>query len=822
MSTQAPNTKPPVSTQPATRPAAERRAGRSKADASLERRVRAAQYGDLMQGLPFLLGAMLVLAAILAAVSPGAIPDLLLMGWLVSLATLSLLGLQTWWRWRRADKPRRVASTEMRRLIGLAGITGALWGCVPALMFIRAGAPQQQLLAVMLFGLLGAGTFTLAGIPAAALAYAATLSLGTFVALATSPGSIHIYTLLGWVMFAGIAAVSVRSHARDLRARVAAESRNENQQQLIGLLLRDFEENGSDVIWEIDATGHLTQPSKRLAEALAMGRKELEALTITDLIEKLQHGLPDGELDSAQQFKQRITAGQPFRDVLLPLMLAGQPHCWSMTAKPIVDDRGATDGWRGVARDITQSQGADRRLAMPAQYDTLTGLMNRAQFRVQLEQAMNSSPSSDERDSRRGAVLCLDLDKFKSINDGFGHGTGDALLLQVAQRLKAAVSKIDLVARLGGDQFAVLLRHQSDKAEVHAAAQRIVDGLKPPCEAKGASVTLRASLGVARFPLDGTSVDELLQHADLALYDAKSRGDGQLCFFEASMGEQVRRRQVLERDLRSAIDNKQLTLHFQPKVDLASWRLLGFEALLRWDHPVHGAIPPAEFIPVAEDSGLILPLGEWALGEACRQAASWPANLQVAVNISPVQVLTQNLPSIVKQTLKSTRLAAKRLEIEITESVFINEAAGTVDRLHALRKLGVTIALDDFGAGYSSLAYLRRFPFDTLKIDRAFVRELLVSQDARSVVRNILALARSLRMSTVAEGVEEPAQLKMLAGEGCSAIQGFFVAKPMPADEVQAFVAAWREDKRPAIRQARSKTEATADTNIEAPDTLPA
>ncbi|MBK6852556.1 MAG: EAL domain-containing protein [Burkholderiales bacterium] len=822
MSTQAPNTKPPVSTLPATRPAAERRASRSKADASLERRVRAAQYGDLMQGLPFLLGAMLVLAAILAAVSPGAISDMLLMGWLVSLATLSLLGLQTWWRWRRADKPRRVASTEMRRLIGLAGITGALWGCVPALMFIRAGAPQQQLLAVMLFGLLGAGTFTLAGIPAAALAYAATLSLGTFVALATSPGSIHLYTLLGWVVFAGIAAVSVRSHARDLRARVAAESRNENQQQLIGLLLRDFEENGSDVIWEIDASGHLTQPSKRLAEALAMGRKELEALTITDLIEKLQHGLPDGELDSAQQFKQRLTAGQPFRDVLLPLMLTGQPHCWSMTAKPIVDDRGATDGWRGVARDITQSQGADRRLAMTAQYDTLTGLMNRAQFRVQLEQAMNSSPSSDERDSRRGAVLCLDLDKFKSINDGFGHGTGDALLLQVAQRLKAAVSKIDLVARLGGDQFAVLLRHQSDKAEVHAAAQRIVDGLKPPCEAKGASVTLRASLGVARFPLDGTSVDELLQHADLALYDAKSRGDGQLCFFEASMGEQVRRRQVLERDLRSAIDNKQLALHFQPKVDLASWRLLGFEALLRWDHPVHGAIPPAEFIPVAEDSGLILPLGEWALGEACRQAASWPANLQVAVNISPVQVLTQNLPTIVKQTLKSTRLAAKRLEIEITESVFINEAAGTVDRLHALRKLGVTIALDDFGAGYSSLAYLRRFPFDTLKIDRAFVRELLVSQDARSVVRNILALARSLRMSTVAEGVEEPAQLKMLAGEGCSAIQGFFVAKPMPADEVQAFVAGWREDKRPAIRQARSKAEATADTNIEAPDTLPA
>ncbi|MEY8879555.1 MAG: putative bifunctional diguanylate cyclase/phosphodiesterase, partial [Leptothrix sp. (in: b-proteobacteria)] len=765
MSTQAPNTKPPAAILPTSRAPQERRGSSAgaKSDASLERRVRAAQYRDLMQGLPFTLGTMLVLAAIVAAVAPGTVPDLLLMGWLVSLATLSLLGLQTWWRWRRDDKARRVGSTDMRRLIGLAGITGALWGCVPALMFMRSGAQQQQLLAVMLFGLLGAGSFTLAAIPAAALAYAAALSLGTFVALATSPGSIHIYTLLGWLMFASIATVSVRARARDLKARVAAESRSENQQQLIGLLLRDFEEHGSDVIWEMDASGRLTQPSKRLTEALGMSRKELEALTMSDLIEKLQQGLPEGDIESAQQFRQRITEGQPFRDVMLPLMLAGQPHCWSMTAKPIVDDRGATDGWRGVARDVTQSHVADRRLMVPAQYDPLTGLINRAQFRVQLEQAMGASTATaEDRDGRRGAVLCLDLNRFKSINDGFGHGTGDALLLQVAQRLKAAVSKIDLVARLGGDQFAVLLRHQSDKAEIHAAAQRIVHGLKAPCEVQGASVTLRASLGVARFPQDGASVDELLQHADLALFDAKSRGDGQLSFFEPSMAEQVRRRQVLERDLRSAIDNKQLTLHFQPKIDLANWRLLGFEALLRWDHPVHGAIPPAEFIPVAEDSGLILPLGEWALGEACRQAASWPANLQVAVNISPVQVLTQNLPTLVKQALKSARLAARRLEIEVTESVFINEAPGTVDRLHALRKLGVTIALDDFGAGYSSLAYLRRFPFDTLKIDRAFVRELLVSQDARSVVRNVLALARSLRMTTVAEGVEEPAQLKML------------------------------------------------------------
>jgi predicted signal transduction protein with EAL and GGDEF domain len=364
----------------------------------------------------------------------------------------------------------------------------------------------------------------------------------------------------------------------------------------------------------------------------------------------------------------------------------------------------------------------------------------------------------------------------------------------------------------------VLLRHQGDEAEIRATAARIIDGMKPPVEARDTSVTLKVSLGAARFPQDGASVDELLQHVGLALLDAKSRGDGEIRFFDPAMGELVRRRQVLEKDLRDAIERKELTLHYHPKVDLASWRLIGFEALLRWDHPVHGAIPPAEFVPVAEASGLILPLGEWALGEACRQAAGWPANLQVAVNISPSQVMTQNLPIAISRALKGARLAPRRLEIEITESVFINENPATIEHLHALRKLGVTIALDDFGTGYSSLAYLRRFPFDTLKIDRAFVRELLVSHEARSVVRNILALARSLRMTTVAEGVEEPAQIKMLDGEGCSAIQGFLVAKPMQANQVLPFIAAWREDKRPVSRRSRSARPEPA----EAQDSQPA
>jgi EAL domain-containing protein (putative c-di-GMP-specific phosphodiesterase class I) len=270
-------------------------------------------------------------------------------------------------------------------------------------------------------------------------------------------------------------------------------------------------------------------------------------------------------------------------------------------------------------------------------------------------------------------------------------------------------------------------------------------------------------------------------------------------YFVQHMGEQVRRRLILERDLREAMELNQLSLHFQPKVDLARWEVTGFEALLRWQHPLHGNIPPTEFITVAEESGLILAMGAWALERACEVAATWPEHLHIAVNISPLQVMTEQLPATVEQALRQSGLSPHRLELEITESVFINETRGTVDRLHALRKLGVQIALDDFGTGYSSLAYLRRFPFDTLKIDRAFVRELLISRDARSIVRNILALAKSLRMSTVAEGVEEPAQVAVLETEGCDIVQGYFVARPLPLPEVAGFLSNFQRRQRPTM-----------------------
>lgn len=764
-------------------------------DKSVEARSRAEQLRHLMQAQPLLLGSTLIHAVVICALSPGVLPDGVLLGWLVGVVCLCAYCLNGWWEWKRKEHPPFVPLRRLQWVAAQSGALGLAWGTVPAWLFTQAEPAHQVLLGTGLVGMLSAGAFCLASVPLAVQAYLGVLSLGALLAFLSRPGDMQVFGVLQWLFYAVVAIVAARAMGKHLTQRVEADALNEHQQQLIGLLLRDFEEQGSDVIWEIDAKGRLVQVSKRLADALGRPIENVQGRPFLGLLADLQVSLPENDRESAHALHNRLTEGQPFRDVLLPLVVRGSVHWWSVTAKPLVDDRRAALGWRGVARDVTQSRMADRRLAWLAHYDTLTGLTNRAHFRVVLETALKTATAR----AGHGAVMCLDLDNFKTVNDTLGHATGDALLVEVGRRVKSAIDKTDVVARLGGDEFAVLLKRAADEATVQQVADRIILAMSEPCEVLGAVVPVRASIGIARFPKDGITVDEMMQHADLALYDAKTHQPGSMRFFASRMGEQIRRRLVLERDLREALERNQLSLHFQPKVDLENWEVQGFEALLRWKHPEHGDIPPVEFIPVAEESGLILPMGEWALQEACRQAATWPDHLQVAVNISPVQVMAQNLPNAIRKALQESRLQPDRLELEITESVFINETSGTVDQLHALRKLGVQIALDDFGTGYSSLAYLRRFPFDTLKIDRAFVRELLTSRDARAIVRNILALASSLRMSTVAEGVEEPAQVTVLENEGCNLVQGYFVSKPIPGDQVLAFVSMWSERDRPTM-----------------------
>jgi diguanylate cyclase (GGDEF)-like protein len=389
------------------------------------------------------------------------------------------------------------------------------------------------------------------------------------------------------------------------------------------------------------------------------------------------------------------------------------------------------------------------------------------------------------------AILCLDLDRFKTVNDALGHDVGDHLLTLVGQRLTAVSRGGDMVARLGGDEFAMILHDVADRQEVQRIADRVLATLCTSVDIEGLTVPMGVSVGIALAPRDGDQPEQLLKNADLALYGAKAGGRGRACFYDASMSAGVVRRLQLERALRSAITLDQLSVVYQPQVDLISRAVTGFEALVRWKHPELGDVRPDEFIAVAEDAGLINEIGAWVLEQACMVASTWPAHLSVAVNLSAVQVMTQDLPLLVGRVLSATGLPAERLEVEITESVLLNETEATLAQLHGLNRLGVRIALDDFGTGYSSMAYLRRFPFDKLKIDRCFVKALTTESDARVIVHAIIDMAAGLHMKTLAEGVEREAEMAALLEEGCAEVQGYLVSRPLRVEAVEPFLRDW-------------------------------
>ena len=463
---------------------------------------------------------------------------------------------------------------------------------------------------------------------------------------------------------------------------------------------------------------------------------------------------------------------------------AGGETIWvSETAWLVPGMEGQPAGYEGTVADATERKQAEALVEHMARHDTLTGLPNRRLF----QEALGREIALARRRGGRVAILCCDLDRFKAVNDTFGHPAGDALLRVVAERLRAALREGDMVARLGGDEFAVILPDPDGARRIASVARRIILSLGRPVDLDGLSAAIGVSIGVAVGPQDGDSPETLFKNADIALYRAKDSGRNAFRFYERGMDAAVATRNLLELDLRDALRSGGFVLHYQPIYALADGAPSGFEALLRWNHPVRGAVSPAEFIPVAEESGLISPLGTWALNEACREAASWPGETRVAVNVSAVQFRKEGLEQAVIRALAASGLPARRLELEITESVLMQDSDAVIDCLHRLRGLGVRIALDDFGTGYSSLSYLCRFPFDKIKVDRSFVRDL-DSPVAAAIVRAIVGIGERLGSTITAEGVETEEQLRRLRGKGCTEVQGFLLARPMPAEEARRFL----------------------------------
>ncbi|MBP6816320.1 MAG: EAL domain-containing protein [Burkholderiaceae bacterium] len=709
--------------------------------------------------------------------------------WWACLMVVSGLAIGNWWRSRHRrfeTASRRAMHRATLHAIALAGV----WCVMPLAWFADASAAQRLLVATLVTGMLGAGTFALSPLPVASMLYATVYSIAIFGALwrAGDPLFAGVAALLGF--YAPMVMIGSLFAWRKATTLLRSQAQAVRHEQMLAVLLQDFEQHAGEALWETGADGHLNHLSPRLAELLDAGPDDIRERSLLGLLEQRSP-------DRAIGLQSAMNSGRPFRDVRLILNNGVEVRHLSINGKPLLDDTARTLGWRGVVADVTDKVQGEDRLWELAHTDSLTGLANRVTLRDALADALAQGLT--------GALLMVDLDHFKAVNDSQGHSAGDELLKAVTHRLRNCVRQGDLVARLGGDEFAVLLTRAADPDEASTLARRLVDSLALPFQVQGRHVRVGASVGITVWHDMKAGVDELLVQADTALYAAKETGRGRYEVYAPILGERSRRRLAIEEGLRHAIERGQLALHWQPKIEIGSGRLAGVEGLMRWEHPQLGRVDPAEFIAIAEQCGLIGDLGRWAMREACRAAAGPLAGLTTSVNVSPLQLRDQNLVGAVREAAREFHLDAAQLELEITESVFIDDAHGALEQLHALRALGVRIALDDFGTGYSSLAYLRRFPFDTLKIDRAFVNEVLLRKDARAIVQMISHLADTLGMRTVCEGVETEQQLAVVARAGCHEVQGYLVSPPRPLDDFIAWRQDWRTSRsRHALRFARS------------------
>lgn len=554
----------------------------------------------------------------------------------------------------------------------------------------------------------------------------------------------------------------------------------------VSLLLREFEENGADWLWQIDPMRRLRGVSPRFAYALGLSPEQAEGQPLLQVISGLEAEettLPVGLREVAERLKLR----ESFSDVAVQVHVGGQIRWWELSGTPIYDEKDAYIGFRGVGSDITEQRESDEKIAYLARYDMLTRLPNRLLLTESLQEALRQG----ERWRSRCAFLMLDLDRFKAVNDTLGHMTGDKLLAQVASRLQSITADVGTSGRLGGDEFGIVIADLNETSEAERLAKLIIERLTEPYLVDGQTLYIGTSVGLAIGPRDGGTVEELMRNADLALYQAKDQGGGAYCEYEPSLHQSAEERRNLELALRHALDRNEMQLVYQPVVDANRENVVSFEALLRWHSREHGFVSPAKFIPLAEDTRQIVAIGEWVLRQACIEANRWPDHVMVNVNVSPAQLLDGGFMPTLRQTLASTGLDPRRLELEVTESVFMSDPTIARAALEQAMELGCSIALDDFGTGYSSLGYLRTLRFSTIKVDRLFVQGAAHgNRESLAIIRAVVAMTESLGMTTTAEGVENADEAMLIRSLGCTKIQGYHFGRPMEAEKARSLMMA--------------------------------
>ncbi|HWU93092.1 MAG TPA: EAL domain-containing protein [Sphingomicrobium sp.] len=538
----------------------------------------------------------------------------------------------------------------------------------------------------------------------------------------------------------------------------------------------EFENTGRGWFWETDPLGTLSYVSNQLADDFKCEPGALLGRQFTDLLSVDTNGTDVFEERKTLGF--HLSARFPFSDVVVRPASDQDVH-WSLSGNPIFDERGRFLGFRGIGTDLTEQRRSEQEITRLARFDSLTGLPNRAMMRQTLDEALRNAANR-----QKGCTLFLiDLDRFKNVNDTLGHPVGDALLRQVADRLKSVMGQHGQVGRLGGDEFQAVLPGMVDIGLIESLARTLIEQVSRPYMIEGHKVTIGASLGIAIGDPGRTGADALVRNADLALYAAKDAGRGKHCFYQPSMHSEAAERQLLENDLRLAIERGELSVAYQPVVRTAGEEISAFEALVRWTHPTRGPISPDKFVPLAEEAGLIGPIGEWVLRTALEEAARWPDHVRIAVNLSPLQFNDPAIVGVVARHLNETGVRPDRLELEITEGVFLADGDSTDETFAGLKKVGVRLALDDFGTGYSSLGYLKKAPFDKIKIDQSFVRGAASAANRNAaIIRAIVTLADTLGMDTCAEGVETHDDLQLIRELGVSMVQGYIFGRPGPCE----------------------------------------
>ena len=706
-----------------------------------------------------------------------------------SVMLLSSAGFSVYWLRRSRLGVSESQTTELVVLTVEIIVWGVLLACLALVLFPMLDPGDELVLSSTLIGGIAVGVFPTMMFRGITVVWISLVGVGLAGAFWTEPGTSRFVLIGVLVIFVGSLYSGTLLLANLFERRLRAELVAEDERDLVELLLNDLEDGAQDWLWETDSRGIASTVSYRFAEQVGLPAAQIRGRTMHEILIGIGASRTDAGRKSLDLLTANFQAGTAFRDLTMQVVVRGDTRWWSMSGHPASGD-GADYGWRGVGSDITHSYHQRQNILRLAEVDSLTGLKNRYSF--------NSQLSSRLRDGRRVWLAILDLDNFKSINDRLGHHVGDDVLRDVASRLHSVLRSNEICGRLGGDEFAIAFDDSAfdDSAfddiasadEVEERFQTILDSFERPFSLVGNQIRIRASLGYGSMPDDADSLEDLVIVADLALYHAKESGRNQIRAFDATLRDRATGRARALLDLRRALIDEEFELVYQPQVSAATGVVVGFEALLRWNHPTSGLVSPGDFISVAEETGLIVPIGAGVLRAACTAATTWPEDIRVAVNVSQVQLRSSRYVESVRQTLNEVNLHPSRLEIEVTESLVIDDADRDV--LVQLSALGIAIAMDDFGTGFSSVASLARLPLDRLKIDRAFVAPLDAdpSNSRFAVLRAVIAIAKSLGLDTVAEGVETERQRAIVTECGCDVIQGYLEGMPIRAAEIPDYL----------------------------------